>query len=162
MLERTRSAMLSRFAALVVALLLAALPALAETKPGKHRKSGEPVAATIVFVPFAGVPGLVGDDILERLAKEAERAGIMVVPRLDLPADYRIEGALTAVATDTRTTVFYDLAIVDAKGERVHRVVGQESGHGARGDPWGGVDSDMIGFLAKRAVAGIRAFLTRA
>ena len=82
--------------------------------------------ATFAFLPFAGVPGNVGDDLLRRIWQQSEREGLTVVRRPGGPALFTVEGHLTAVSDDTNSQVFFVFDVMDVSGTRLHRISGEQ------------------------------------
>ena len=104
-----------RAAALILALLIAGCesPALTgiaaglqESTEAPRRPLTDPHLATFAFLPFEGVPGNLGDDLLRRLWSRMDSEGLQVVKRPDGRALFTVEGTLTAVTDDNTSLVF--------------------------------------------------------
>ncbi len=158
-----------RFAALASALSLAAcqsapMPAgeVGGTKVAKQRAPAvAPDQATFAFEPFTGAPGNAADELANYIGGDASNQGLTLVRRAGAPASYRINGYLSAAGDQSSVTLFYVFDVIDAAGNRVHRIVGQESGAGTSGDPWSGVNSETLRRAAQRTVTSLRAWLYR-
>ncbi len=157
-----------RAAALVLALLLAGCesPALTgiaaglqERTEAPRRPLTDPHLATFAFLPFEGVPGNIGDDLLRRLWKRMENKGLQVVKRPDGRALFTVEGTLTAVTDDNTSLVFYVFDIQDVSGTRLHRITGQQRSDGSDNDPWSNIADRDLDFIARRTAALINAWL---
>ncbi len=99
-----------------------------------------PDKITYAFEPFTGAPGNIADELASNLGTEAHAQGLTLVRRVGAPATYRINGYLSATGDNSSVTLFYVFDVVDNAGNRVHRIVGQESSAGTSGDPWSGVE----------------------
>lgn len=117
--------------------------------------------ATFAFEPFTGAPGNIADALSRQIGTEAREQNLRLVRRVGAPATYRINGYLSASGDQSQTTLFYVFDIVDAGGNRLHRILGQESAPGSSGDPWSGVDDTALNRAARRSVAELAAWLRR-
>jgi len=127
-----------------------------------QRPLADPETATFAFEPFPGVPGNVGDDLLRRIWRRAEREGLNVVKRPGGAALFTVEGSLTAVSDDTSATVFYVFDVNDVTGQRLHRISGRQRSENTEGDPWAAVDGDDLDMIARRLAALLDAWLRAA
>lgn len=128
--------------------------------PLKTMPPASPV--TVQMLPFTGLPVTVGDGIYQRFRDQAQKAGIVLVHRLEDPATYRIQGHFVALGNNTSSTFLFTYDIYDTSGNRVQRIIGQEVGDTGNGDAWSGMTVDGQNRLASRAVRAIRAWLNRA
>lgn len=160
-----------RAAALLLALCVAACesPALTGVAAGLRERTEAPVrplatpeTATFAFLPFPGVPGNTGDELLRRLWIRMEREELKVVKRPDGRALFTVEGILTAVADDNSSLVFYVFDIKDVSGTRLHRITGQQRSSGVDEDPWSTISKRDLDIIARRTSALIHAWLTAA
>lgn len=117
--------------------------------------------ATFAFEPFTGAPGNIADALSRQIGAESRNQNLRLVRRVGAPATYRINGYLSASGDQSQTTLFYVFDIVDAGGNRLHRILGQESAPGSSGDPWSGIDDDALNRAARRSVAELAAWLRR-
>ncbi|MDR3495781.1 MAG: hypothetical protein P4L82_14385 [Ancalomicrobiaceae bacterium] len=125
------------------------------TAPAKGR-------GTIVsFLPFVGVPVNTADNIYKYIRENAPGQNVLLALRLDEPATYRVKTYIDAVGGSTTMTFVFIVEIYDVAGTRVHRFVGQETGPGASGDPWGGIDSGTDKGIGYRILSGVHSWLTR-
>lgn len=117
--------------------------------------------ATVAFEPFTGAPGNIADALSRQIGNEARSQNLRLVRRVGAPATYRINGYLSASGDQSSTTLFYVFDVVDSAGNRLHRILGQESAPGSSGDPWSGVDDDALNRAARRSVAELAAWIRR-
>ncbi len=118
-----------------------------------------PAKATFAFEQLTGLPGNIADDLSEDLGSRAAAANLNLVRRAGAPSTYRVKGFLTAAGDQYTTTVFYVFDIIDANGNRVHRIDGQEQTGGNTGDPWNDVSGDALKRIASRTIASMKAWL---
>ncbi|MEM7694728.1 MAG: hypothetical protein AAF318_09775 [Pseudomonadota bacterium] len=119
----------------------------------------DPEKATFAFLPFEGVPGNAGDDLLSRIWKNAEEEGLTVVKRPGGRALFTVKGAITAVSDQTNSTVFYVFDVNDTAGRRLHRISGEQRSGDGDIDPWGGVAGRDLETVANRLAALLKAWL---
>jgi hypothetical protein len=127
-----------------------------------ERPLADPETATFHFLPFEGVPGNTGDDLLRRIWRRAEAEGLDVVKRPGGPALFTVEGTVAAVSDDTSATVFYVFDVTDVSGRRLHRISGRQRSDDTEGDPWAAVDGDDLDLIARRLAALLDAWLRAA
>lgn len=118
-----------------------------------------PAKATFAFEQLTGLPGNIADDLSEQLGNRAAAVNLNLVRRVGAPATYRVKGFLTAAGDQYTTTIFYVFDIIDANGNRVHRIDGQEQTGGNSGDPWASISSDALRRIATRTIASLEAWL---
>lgn len=118
-----------------------------------------PAKATFAFEQLTGLPGNAADELAENLGNRASAANLNLVRRVGAPATYRVKGFLTAAGDQYTTTIFYVFDIIDANGNRVHRIDGQEQTSGNAGDPWNSISGDSLKRIASRTVASLEAWL---
>lgn len=135
----------------------------AYVSPGSTTASAPAVAdpqkVTVAFEPFTGAPGNIADELSRAIGTEARKQDLKLVRRVGAPATFRVNGYLSASGDQSSTTMFYVLDVVDSGGNRVHRIVGQETAPGSSGDPWAGPNSDTLSRAARRAVTELAAWI---
>lgn len=121
--------------------------------------SVSPEKATFAFEQLTGLPGNLADDLSEDLGNRAVAEKLNLVRRVGAPSTYRVKGFLSAAGDQYTTTIFYVFDIIDANGNRVHRIDGQEQTGGNSGDPWNSVSADAFKRIASRTIASMKAWL---
>ncbi|WP_310618971.1 hypothetical protein [Flexibacterium corallicola] len=134
---------------------------LASSAPsaGNIAPAVSPAKATFAFERISGAPGNVADSLSEYIAKVAVKKNLKLVRRVGAPASYRVKGYLSAAGDQYNSTVFYVFDVVDVKGNRVHRIEGQEPSDGDSSDPWASISSDSLEQIATRSVTALQAWL---
>ncbi len=118
--------------------------------------------ASFAFDPFSGAPGNTIDKLSRRIGEEARKENLTLVRRVGARATYRVKGHLSAVGSNTASTILYVFDVYDASGRRLHRFSGQETSDATSADPWAGVSSESLDLVATRTVLALKAWLTRA
>lgn len=126
-----------------------------------HPASDRADGVKFMVLPIIGAPTNTGDDLYTALRPLMARDKLAIVYNLDEPTTYRIKIDLTAVATNTWTTLIYTVHIHDASGRSVHQFGGQIMCNAGTGDPWSGVTLDYIKEIAARIEGGVYAWTTR-
>ncbi|WP_181706730.1 hypothetical protein [Chthonobacter rhizosphaerae] len=117
--------------------------------------------ATLRFDQVLGVPTNKADSLATDLGRYARGRNLTLVRRGDPTASYRVLGYLSAVGGDEATNVTYVWDILDASGNRLHRITGIEIAGKADADPWSGVNEAVLNAVAARTVEQIYAWLNQ-
>ncbi|KGF67349.1 hypothetical protein LL06_22625 [Hoeflea sp. BAL378] len=129
----------------------AAAPAQASLPAGQAR-------GRIRFMPVIGAPVNAVTPLSRRLAVEARNRGLAILSASDPGGEHVLKGYFSADNFDGQTTVFYVWDVLDAAGNRLHRIQGQESVAGGPGDPWATVPADVMERIAARSIADYAAW----
>ena len=127
-----------------------------------HPVSSPADGVKFTFLPIVGAPTNAADDLYREVRSLMARDKLAVVTGLDEPTTYRVRIHLNAVATNTWTTVVYQVDIHDATGRRVHGFGGQFMASADAGDPWAGSRRTHRKEIAAQIEGGIYAWTTRA
>lgn len=155
------------FAAIAILTLLAGCaengnpptPANLSAAPAQSLPDVPASEATVAFEPFIGMPGNRADELSRKIGEHAKKENLKLARRVDQNATYRVRGYMTAVGNESGTTVVYVYDVF--RGEtRVHRISGQETSKGSRGDPWTGVENDALNNIALRTVVALKSWLS--
>jgi hypothetical protein len=171
-------------ARLAVTLVAAALAACQAADGKREAPDAAPLAAPVVKAPpeatrpapppipaaqalfsfetLLGVPTVKADTLAQGIGSYARASNLTLVRRGDPTATYRVLGFLSAVGGTGDTTVSYVWDIMDTSGNRVHRITGVEIAGKGEGDPWTGVNDQVINAIAARTVEAIHAWVNQA
>ena len=116
------------------------------------------VRGSIRFMPVIGAPVNAVTPLSRQLAVEARNRGLAILSASDPGGDNVLKGYFSADNFDGKTTVFYVWDVLDAAGNRLHRIQGQESFPGAPGDPWASVPPEVMQRIAARSIADYAAW----
>jgi hypothetical protein len=109
-------------------------------------------AATFSFATLTGVPAELRFAMQDAIKAEAATRNLTLLAENDPEAAYIVRGYLSAIGDTSGVLLVYTWDVFDRGGNRLHRVSGQETGGGAVGDPWTGVNKTMISFVAQLTV----------
>ncbi|HBF30765.1 hypothetical protein [Rhizobium sp.] len=106
----------------------------------------------IRFLPIIGAPSQVMLPLSRQLGVEARQKGLVLRDSSGEPAQHILKGYFSAYADGDRTVVVYVWDILDASGNRLHRIQGQETVPGKAKDPWASVSASTMQSIATRTV----------
>ncbi|WP_032449691.1 hypothetical protein [Brucella abortus] len=116
-------------------------PQRATLKPGK-----------LHIAPIVGAPVNVVTPLTHRMNDDAKAMGIELAGNNDPSAAYVIKGYFSVLSEDNQTTVLYVWDVLDASGNRLHRIQGQEKAQGAAADSWSVVPASAMQAIADRTM----------
>jgi hypothetical protein len=125
-----------------------------------HPVSNPAEGVKFTFMPIVGAPTNSADDLYRAIRGMMARDQLTVVNGLDEATTYRVRIHLNAVATNTWTTLVYQVDIHDATGQRVHTFGGQFMASAGTGDPWAGIKKSYLTEVAAQIEGGIHAWTT--
>lgn len=116
-------------------------------------------SAKVSLAPVIGAPSGAVSAMSKRLAQRSAERGIAVVAPGAPGAAYDMKGYFSAITESGKTTVIYVWDIFDTRGNRLHRIQGQESAPGTSPDGWSSVSSRMMEAIGARTVDEFAAWL---
>ncbi|WP_176085473.1 hypothetical protein [Martelella sp. HB161492] len=117
-------------------------------------------ASSIRFLPIVGAPDDKLQPLSSRLGEGARAAGLTIEPMSDDNADLSLKGYFSAVKKDDSVAVIYVWDVMDAKGQRVHRIQGQqEVPPTTSSDPWSAVPNQTMETIGQKSVADLMVWL---
>ena len=138
----------------------AAQPA-ATTPTGTTPATGAPAApqrsaglkpGKLHIAPIVGAPVNVVTPLTHRINDDAKAKGIELAGNNDPSAAYVMKGYFSVLSEDNQTTVLYVWDVLDASGNRLHRIQGQEKVQGAAADSWSVVPASAMQAIADRTI----------
>ncbi|MEN5246229.1 hypothetical protein [Brucella pseudintermedia] len=138
----------------------AAQPA-ATTPTGTTPATGAPAApqrsaglkpGKLHIAPIVGAPVNVVTPLTHRINDDAKAKGIELAGNNDPGAAYVMKGYFSVLSEDNQTTVLYVWDVLDASGNRLHRIQGQEKVQGAAADSWSVVPASAMQAIADRTI----------
>ena len=115
----------------------------ASTKPTEA-----PAGTRIRFAPIVGPSVEAATALSQSLTASARQRGIVAAGAED-DTGYMLRGYFTPLVEGRETTVIFVWDVYDAKGNRVHRISGQEKAPSGSGDGWSAVPTSSM-----RAIGG--------
>lgn len=114
--------------------------------------------ARIRFAPMVGAPEQASTPLASQLASSAGARGITLVDAGAADA-LVMKGYFSAIADPGETTVIYVWDVMDAGGNRVHRIQGQAKSPGGSADGWSSVRPATMEAIADQTVEQLAAWL---
>ena len=115
----------------------------------------EPVA----FLPVTGAPQSAVANLAGAMRSAARVNSVPVVTSVERGARFQVKGYFSALNDGSGTLLVYVWDILDAGGQRLHRISGQERGSHSQGDPWTGIDQDVLLRVANLTMRDLREWM---
>lgn len=112
----------------------------------------------IQFAPIVGSTVEAVTPLTERIALKARERGIGLARSDDPTATHVLKGYLSAISEGNETTVIYVWDVLDASGNRLHRIQGQQKAAG-KGEGWVAVPPETMQSIADVTVDQLAAWL---
>ena len=113
----------------------------ASLKPGK-----------LYIAPIIGAPVSVVTPLTHRINDDARAKSIELAGANGTDATYVMKGYFSVLSEDNQTTVLYVWDVMDASGNRLHRIQGQEKVPGASADSWSIVPPSAMQSIADKTM----------
>ncbi len=108
----------------------------------------------VQFLPIVGAPPDSVAQLAQALARNAPGSNVQIVAASAGTAPTRLKGYLSAMTENGQTSVIYVWDVLDAAGNRINRIQGQEPATGrASGDAWTAVGPETMEAIARRTLA---------
>lgn len=130
-------------------------PQQVEDQGGATQQAALPPEAgpgTIRFLPIIGAPVEAVTPLSRQLGMEARAKGLMLRASSGEPARHILKGYFSAYGEGGKITVVYVWDVLDANGNRLHRIQGQEVVPGKAKDPWAAVPASTMQIIANRTL----------
>lgn len=137
--------------------MAAAQPAPAFPPPGGVTTSAVATAARVQLAPIVGSTVEAVTPLTERFASRARERGIGLVGSTDPSTTHVLKGYFSAIPETQGTTVIYVWDVLDASGNRLHRIQGQMKAEGTGG--WQSVQPGTMQAIADTTVDQLSAWL---
>lgn len=110
------------------------------------------------FAPIVGSTVEAVTPLTERIAVKARERGIGLARSDDPTATHVLKGYLSAISEGNETTVIYVWDVLDASGNRLHRIQGQQKAAG-KGEGWVAVRRETMQSIADVTVDELATWL---
>lgn len=117
-----------------------------------------PTVSRLQFAPIVGTPVEAAGPLSERLAQRAKERGISLA-RTGEPQTHILKGYFSALPEGKQTTIVYVWDVLDASGNRLHRIQGQQVVQG--GDGWSSVSAATMQGIADQTMEQLATWLQR-
>ncbi|MGI6851964.1 hypothetical protein [Mesorhizobium sp. 1B3] len=127
-----------------------------QTAPGQVAAINS--STKIQFAPIVGSTVEAVTPLTERIALKARERGIGLARSDDPTATHVLKGYLSAISEGNGTTVIYVWDVLDASGNRLHRIQGQQKATG-KGEGWVAVSGETMQSIADVTVNQLATWL---
>ncbi|MCP4314619.1 MAG: hypothetical protein GY789_00925 [Hyphomicrobiales bacterium] len=117
---------------------------------------------TISFTPVIGAPIEAVRPLSRQLGSEARARGLVILQSGDGNSNHILKGYFSAFTDGDKTTVGFVWDVLDASGNRLHRIRGQEIAQGTATDPWDVVQASTMEAIAARTIADYMSWRSQA
>lgn len=107
---------------------------------------------TIRFLPIIGAPVKAVTPLSRTLGRDARAAGLTIKSSKDPTAGHILKGYLSAYADGQDTVVTYVWDVLDAGGQRLNRIQGQQKVPGTAADPWSAVPDEVMQTIGSETI----------
>jgi len=104
--------------------------------PARTNTASVSRAVKLNIAPVVGAPVSAVAALSHRLQEDARARGIQISGDSDPGTTYVLKGYFSTLSEGGGTTVLYVWDVLDASGNRLHRIQGQEQVGGTAADPW--------------------------
>ncbi|MCF1466749.1 hypothetical protein FS764_07450 [Agrobacterium vitis] len=129
----------------------AAAPA-APSQQASLAPAGDAGPDSIRFLPIIGAPVEAVTPLSRQLGAEARAKGLMMRSSSGEQARHILKGYFSAYGEGGKITVVYVWDILDASGNRLHRIQGQQTVPGKAQDPWAAVPASVMQIIANKTL----------
>lgn len=119
----------------------------------RQQASSRKVERTVSYRPALGPPDAVNAVLSRQLNVAALEQGIALVVDPNVTADHTLRGYVSALRKGSQVSLSYVWDVVDARGQRVHRIAGEETIPGGTGEAWAAVTPDVARALALKTMS---------
>ncbi len=133
--------------------------------PATTQPAGQPAAQRVALkpgklavAPIIGAPLNVATPLAHRMNDDAKARGVDLAAAGENAA-YVMKGYFSVLAENNQTTVLYVWDVLDASGNRLHRIQGQEKVAGAAPDSWSVVPASTMEAIADRTMQEYAAWM---
>ncbi|MFB2550645.1 hypothetical protein [Ensifer soli] len=123
------------------------------TNPAPTAAAPAESSETIRFLPIIGAPVEAVTPLSRQLGADARAAGLTIRGASDGASRHMLKGYFSALSDGGKTTIVYVWDVLDASGNRLHRIQGQDTAGPASSNPWSGVPADTMRAIATKTIA---------
>ncbi|MBF2715387.1 hypothetical protein [Agrobacterium vitis] len=114
--------------------------------------AGDAGPDSIRFLPIIGAPVEAVTPLSRQLGAEARAKGLMMRSSSGEQARHILKGYFSAYGEGGKITVVYVWDVLDASGNRLHRIQGQQTVPGKAQDPWAAVPASVMQIIANKTL----------
>lgn len=122
--------------------------------PQEEAKLVQPgLPGTIRFLPIIGAPVSAVTPLSRELGTAARNSGLTILPSADQNAGNILKGYLSAFEDGSDVNIVYVWDILDAGGNRIHRLQGQKKTPKTGNVPWDSATTNVMQEIARQTIA---------
>lgn len=127
-------------------------PAVATTPTTPPARTASLKPGKLYIAPIIGAPVNVVTPLTHRINDDARAKGVELAGSNGTDAAYVMKGYFSVLSEDNQTTILYVWDVMDASGNRLHRIQGQEKVPGASADSWSIVPPSAMQSIADKTM----------
>lgn len=117
--------------------------------------AGTAQSARVEIAPIIGAPENVSRDLQTQLAASMQRNNLTVAQGPGAKGEYVLRGYIVAAREKTASKISYIWDLTDQAGKRAHRITGEELAAASTGDPWAGVNPQVLSNIADKTASQV-------
>ncbi|OYR13778.1 putative lipoprotein [Brucella grignonensis] len=129
-----------------------ATPAQTTTPATPPTRTASLKSGKLYIAPIIGAPVSVVTPLTHRINDDARAKGVELAGNNGTDAAYVMKGYFSVLSEDNQTTILYVWDVMDASGNRLHRIQGQEKVPGASADSWSIVPASAMQSIADKTM----------
>lgn len=130
----------------------ATTPTQTTTPPTPPARTASLKPGKLYIAPIIGAPVNVVTPLTHRINDDARAKGVELAGNGGADAAYVMKGYFSVLSEDNQTTILYVWDVMDASGNRLHRIQGQEKVPGAAADSWSVVPPSAMQSIADKTM----------
>lgn len=133
-----------------------ATPQTALTDPNQQQQpAGSTQTARVEIAPIIGAPENISRDLQVQLTSAMQRNKLTVAQGATQKGEYVLRGYIVAAREKTASKISYIWDVTDQTGKRAHRITGEELAAATTGDPWAGVNPQVLTNIADKTASQV-------
>ena len=116
-------------------------------------------ASRVQFAPVIGAPAEAVQPLSARLVARAAQRGLTITSSAT-NATLMVKGYFSTITENGTTSVIYVWDVLDAAGNRLHRIQGQEPARGGQGEGWSAVSLASMEAIADQTIDELARWLS--
>lgn len=132
------------------------VPQTALTDPSQQQQPAtNSQTARVEIAPIIGAPENVSRDLQVQLTSAMQRNKLTVAQGPSAKGEYVLRGYIVAAREKTASKISYIWDVTDQGGKRAHRITGEEMAAATTGDPWAGVNPQVLANIADKTASQV-------
>ena len=115
--------------------------------------------ASVSFLPVLGPPQSAVSKLSSAIKSSAQTNSVTLVSGAQRGAKYQVKGYFSALDDGSGTRFIYIWDVLNAQGNKIHRISGEERTSTRSSDPWQSVGKEMINKVVERTMQDLRGWM---